>query len=399
MPRTLYRLSPIQVRKLQAKGMHADGGGLYLRVSDSGTKSWIFRWFQDGRTKDHGLGPLHTISLERARERARECRELRLEGVDPVAHRRAAVAARRVSEAKAMTFKDCATAYIAAHEAGWHNASHRSQWTNTLAQHVHPVMGSLPVSEIDTGLVLKALQPIWQTIPETASRVRGRIESVLDWAKVAGYRSGENPARWRGHLEHTLVAKSDVKQVKHLAALPHNEIALFMASLSDGPADRALKFLILTAARSGEVLGATRDEIDLEVKAWNIPAERMKAGKEHRVPLSAAALALISPSGEALFGRLGRKSMRQVLHRLGRDGLTVHGFRSTFRDWASEQTNFQREVVEMALAHAIPDAVEKAYRRGDLFEKRRLLMSAWSEFCSRPTLKGATVVPMATRRR
>jgi integrase len=396
-PRTLNRLSPLKVQKVKTKGLHADGGGLYLRVSESGTKAWMFRWFEDGRTRDHGLGPIHTIGLPKARELARECRELRLQGVDPIAYRRASVAARKVSDAKVMSFKQCADAYIASHEAAWHNASHRSQWVNTLAQHVYPTLGALPVAEIDTALVMKAIEPIWKTIPETASRVRGRIEIVLDWARVAGYRSGENPARWRGHLDHLLPAKSKLQRVEHHAALPYTEIGAFMSALNGDTSEgaRALKFLILTSARSGEVLGAKRTEIDAAAKIWTVPPERMKGKRQHRVPLSPAALTLVE--GGEMFGRLGEKAMRQALHRLGRDDLTVHGFRSTFRDWAAERTNFPPDVVEMALAHAIPDAVEKAYRRGDLFEKRRLLMQAWADYCAKPAVSGEVVAMRRTR--
>jgi integrase len=393
MPRTLNRLSPLKVQKVRRKGLHADGGGLYLRVSESGTKAWMFRFGLNGKLRDMGLGPIHTISLPRARELARECRELRLQGIDPITHRRASLAARRASDAKATTFRQCADAFIASHESGWRNASHRSQWVNTLAQHVHPTLGDLSVSDIDTALIMKTIEPIWKTIPETASRVRGRIEAVLDWAKVSGYRTGENPARWRGHLDHLLPARAKVARVKHHAALPYTEIGPFMAKLrQDGSAGaRALEFTILSAARTGEALGATWDEIDLAAKIWTLPAERMKGGREHRIPLSDTALALLKRmqgirTNDFIFpgrrGRLTPKTMQLVLRRMGRGGLTVHGFRSSFRDWAGEQTDFPREVCEQALAHSVGDAVEKAYRRGDLFDKRRKLMDAWAAFCA-----------------
>jgi integrase len=402
MPRTLNRLSPLKVQKLKRKGLHADGGGLYLRVTDGGTKSWMFRYGDGGKLRDMGLGPVHTISLPRARELARDCRELRLQGIDPIAHRKAALAAMRASDAKAMTFKQCADGYIASHDAGWRNASHRQQWLNTLAQHVHPTLGALTVAAIDTGLVLRAIEPIWKTIPETAARVRGRIEGILDFAKARGYRSGENPARWRGHLDDLLPARRKLAKVKHHAALPYTEMPAFMVALryDSSIGARALEFTILTAARTGEVLGATWAEIDMAAKVWVIPAARTKADREHRVPLSPAAIARLRQMQEIrtndfVFpgrrGRLTPKTMQLILRRMGRNDLTVHGFRSTFRDWAAERTNFPREMAEMALAHSVGSAVEQAYRRGDLFEKRRKLMDAWAEFCSKPATAGAVV--------
>ena len=399
MPRTLNRLSPLRVQKLKRKGLHADGGGLYLRVTDGGTKSWMFRYGEGGKLRDMGLGPVHTIGLPRARELARECRELRLQGIDPIAHRRAALAVRRVSDAKAMTFRRCADAFVASHEAGWRNASHRSQWTNTLVQHVHPTLGNLPVAAIDTALVMKTIEPIWKTIPETASRVRGRIEAILDWAKVSAFRTGENPARWRGHLDHLLPSRAKVQRIKHHAAMPYGALGAFIVELrrENSPGASALEFTILTVARTDGVLGATWDEIDLIKKVWTIPAERMKREREHRVPLSGAAVALLKRmhsirTNDFVFpgmrGRLTPKTMQLVLRRMGRIGPTVHGFRSTFRDWAAETTAFPNHVVEMALAHAIPSAVEKAYRRGDLFEKRRKLMDAWAAFCCKAPAGG-----------
>jgi len=395
--RTLNRLSTVKVARLNHKGMHADGGGLYLRISESGTKGWIFRFGENGRLHDMGLGPAHTISLARARELARECRELRLQGIDPVAHRRASLAARRASEARAMTFKQCAEAYMASHEDAWRNARHREQWRRSLMMYVYPVFGELSVAAIDIGLVMKVIEPLWKTKTETGSRVRGRIESILDWARIRGFRSGENPARWRGHLDHLLPARSKLRRVKHFAALPYAEIGGFMAALRQQTSmgARALEFTILAAARTGEIIGATWDEIDLAARTWTIPGSRMKGGKEHKVPLSAAATAVLKDMAairhsEFVFpgargGRpLSAMAMAMSLRRMRRDDLTTHGFRSTFRDWASERTSFPREVAEMALAHAIPSAVEAAYRRGDLFEKRRRLMEAWADFCTNP---------------
>lgn len=396
MPRTLNRLTPIAVNRLRGKGLHADGGGLYLRISNSGTKGWIFRYGKRGKYHDLGLGAIHTISLPKARELARECRELLWAGSDPIARRRASLAEQKASDAKAITFKQCADDYIASHEAGWRNALHRQQWTNSLAQHVHPVLGALSVSAIDTAFVMKVIEPLWRTRTETASRVRGRIERVLDFAKVRGYRDGENPARWRGHLDHLLPRKSKVKHVEHHAAMPYAEIGAFMAELrKDGsPTARAIEFLILTAARTGELLGATWGEIDLVSKTWTVPAGRIKAGREHRVPLAAAARKTLggarSPKEPIFPINAKGRHMSRLLTKT-RPGLTLHGFRSSFRDWAAELTSFPNHVVEAALAHAIPNAVEAAYRRGDLFEKRRKMMEAWAQYCGRPSEGGKVV--------
>ena len=408
MPRTLNKLSPLRVQKLKRKGLHSDGGGLYLRISDSGTKGWIFRFGENGKLRDHGLGPIHTISLPRARELARECRELRLQGIDPIAHRRAVIGSVKASQAKAMSFRQCADAYIASHEAGWSSAVHRQQWTNSIQQHVHPVIGDLPIASIDTALTMKVIEPIWRAIPETASRVRGRIEAVLDWARVSGFRSGENPARWRGHLDHLLPARSRVHRVEHLAALPYDQIGAFMAKLRGDTSigARALEFAILTATRSGEVLGAKWTEIDLDNAMWVIPGGRMKAREEHRVPLSKPAIAVLKAMhairrNDFVFagrrGGLSNKVMLKTLERLGRSDITTHGFRSSFRDWASERTNYPNHVVEQALAHAIGSPVEAAYRRGDLFEKRTRLMAAWADYCGKPARIGE-VVSIAARR-
>jgi integrase len=275
--------------------MHADGGGLYLQVTESGARTWIYRFMLNGRAREMGLGPLHTVSLAEARDRARECRKLRLEGIDPIEARNAKKAEARIAAATAMTFRESAERYIAAHKAGWKNPKHAAQWPSTLTSYVYPIFGDLPVQAIDTGLVMKALEPIWTEKPETASRVRGRIESVLDWATARGFRKGENPARWRGHLENLLPKKSKVQRVEHHPALPYDEMGDFMAALrsQEGIGARAFEFLILTAARTGEVIGARWEEFDLGQKVWTVPAERMKGGKEHRVPLSGPALAII----------------------------------------------------------------------------------------------------------
>jgi integrase len=302
-----------------------------------------------------------------------------------------------------MSFDECATAYIAAHRAGWRNIKHASQWTNTVTTYCSPIFGKLPVQLVDVGLVMKAIEPLWTTKPETAGRVRGRIERILDWAKVRGYRDGDNPARWRGHLDHLLPARSKVSRVKHHAALPYAEIPIFVAQLKsrDAVAARALELAILTATRTGEVIGAKWSEFDLQGRTWTIPAERMKGGREHRIPLSDAAmdvLELVSnprlnecvfPGGQRT--TLSNMALLMLLRRMDRTDITAHGFRSTFRDWVEEQTDTPRAVAEMALSHTIGNAVEAAYRRGDLFEKRRILMSKWANYCTTPRT-GARIV-------
>jgi integrase len=393
--KTSERLSAIRVANLKGPGYFADGANLYFRIAVGGTRGWIFRFTIQGRTRDMGLGSYPEIALATARKFACKYRELVKQGIDPIEQRRGDRVAQRVAAAKSVTFDQCARQYIEDHEAGWRNAKHRAQWTATLKRYASPVFGALPVSSIDDGLVLRALKEIWYSKPETGSRVRGRVESVLDWARVCGYRSGENPARWKGHLDHLLPAKSKVRRVKHHAALPYTKIGAFIAALrerNEGAA-RALEFTIFTAARTGEVLGATWDEIDLQSKLWTIAPDRMKAGKEHRVPLSTGALAILDlihdgHRGDYVFagakpGRpLSQMAMSMLLRRMGQGDMTTHGFRSTFRDWAAECTNFPREVSEMALAHAIASAVEAAYRRGDLFDKRRRLMQAWCDYCA-----------------
>ncbi|MFJ1253343.1 tyrosine-type recombinase/integrase [Cupriavidus sp. CuC1] len=404
--RTIHTLSAVGVSKLKAPGYHADGGGLYLQVSPAGTKSWIFRFKLQGRAREMGLGSLNALSLADARGRAAECRRQLVDGIDPIEARKAVRDESRLEAAKAMTFDACATAYIGAHKAGWRNDKHVSQWENTIATYTQPVFGTLPVQSIDTALVMRVIEPMWNEKPETASRLRGRIESILDWATVRGLRRGENPARWRGHLEALLPARSKVRAVKHHAALPYDEMGAFVQAVraEAGIAALALEFLILTAARTGEVIGARWEEFDLEAKVWTVPAERMKGKREHRVPLSPAALKVIAATqatrtGDYVFpGRkadkpLSNMAMLALLKRMEREDLTSHGFRSTFRDWAAERTNYAREVAEAALAHAVGDKVEAAYRRGDLFEKRRRLMNEWAKHCA-SSGKGAAVIPI-----
>jgi len=404
MARTLNRLSNFKVARAKRPGMYADGGGLYLRVAKGGSKQWIFRYVTNGRLRDMGIGPVHTLGLAAARERARQARELRLNGNDPIEQKRAQRAAAVLEAAKAMTFKQCAEGYIKDNEVKWTNAKHRYEWGATLSRYVYPVLGDLPVAAIDTPLVLKVVKPLWERAPETASRVRGRIENVLGWATVHYYRTGDNPARWRGLLEHALPSRDKVAKVKHHAALPYVQAGSFMAKVRQDTrvAARCLEFIVLTIARVGEANVATWAEIDFVNRVWTVPAERMKADKEHRVPLSDAtikvlkAMRLIRHSDYIFPGQrnahaVGANSVLRVAKEAARIDITTHGLRSTFRDWAAERTSFPREVAEMALAHAIPNAVEAAYRRGDLFEKRRRLMDSWAEFCARSATGGKVV--------
>jgi integrase len=401
MGRTIGRLTALKVDKAKRAGMYADGGGLYLRVTQSGTKNWVFRFMLNGRPRWMGVGPVHTIGLAEARNRAAGFRLQRHDGVDPIEKRRAEKLEARLDAAKAMSFKECAVMYIASHRAGWRK-KHAAQWQATLAMYAEPVIGGLSVQRIDIALVLKVLEPIWTTKPETAGRVRGRIESILDWAKVRGYRTGENPARWRGQLDKLLPARSKVRRVEHHAALFYAELPRFLVSLreQEGIAARALEFAILTAARTGEVIGARWSEMDMLDKTWTLPAMRMKAGKEHRVPLSGRALAILQEmqphrhADEAFVfpgakpGRpLSNMAFLMLLRRMGRGDVTAHGFRSSFRDWAAERTNVPAEVAEMALAHTISDKTAAAYNRSDLFDRRRRLMAAWTTFCTVPQQK------------
>ncbi len=395
MATRINKLSAVSVSKLDKIGYHSDGAGLYLQVSATRTKSWIFRFSMAGKPHEMGLGSLRAVDLAQARLRARDCRAMLVDGKNPLAERRAAKVSQAVSNARRTTFDECAAAFIDAHRGTWKSPKHVLQWENSLATYASPLIGALPVAEIDTDLVVKVLSPIWRKKTETAVRLRGRIESILDWATVSKFRQGDNPARWRGHLDNLLASPSKIAPVTNYAALPWLEIGVFMKLLREreGVAARAIEFSILTACRSGEVRGATWDEINLQTKLWTIPAERMKAGKEHRVPLSTGALAIleaIEALGSVIFpGRdeetpLSDMSLTAVLRRMGRGDITVHGFRSAFRDWCAEAPGnaFPREVCEHALAHKLPDRVEAAYRRGDLLDKRVLLMQAWSDYCA-----------------
>jgi integrase len=400
-------LTQKRIEKLTAPGRYGDGHGLYLQVQSRTNKSWLFRYTFNGRERFMGLGPLHTIDLEEARERARQARKALLDGADPLAVRSAETAQRALEAARTITFEAAAKAYYESHEASWKNAKHRQQFLNTLKTYVFPKIGPLPVADIDTGLVLKCIEPIWHNKTETANRTRGRIEAVLDWATVRSYRKGDNPARWRGHLSEVLPARGKIQKTNHHAALPIDEVSAFMTALREqqGVAARALEFTILTAVRTGETIGARWQEIDLANATWTIPAGRMKASKEHRVPLSKPALQILrdvphEKNNPFVFigpykAGLSNMAMAATLQRMGRNDITVHGFRSTFRTWAGERTRYPAHVIEMCLAHNIGSAVERAYARGDLFARRARLMAEWARYCTTKSADMSTkVIPI-----
>lgn len=405
MPREIHRLTDAVVRRLTKPGMHNDGNGLYLKVKpgreagEAGTKSWVLRFKRglrpDGKPRSHfmGLGPYPAVSLAAAREKADKARRQLRDGVNPVEQHKVVRAA---AARQALDFETAVERYLAAHESSWKNPKHRQQWRNTLTTYAFPAFGKKAIAAIELDDVLQVLEPIWREKPETASRVRGRIETVLDWATVRGLRKGENPARWRGHLKHVLPARNKKRSVRHHPAMAWREVPGFVSELQANSAisARALEFTILTACRTSEALEATWPEFDLDNAVWVVPASRMKASTEHRVPLTAQALDILqalprSIGSDYVFpgarrGRpLSNMAMLELLRGM-RPGLTVHGFRSSFRDWAAECTSFPREIAEAALAHIVGSEVERAYRRGDLFEKRRELMRAWAEFLSTP---------------
>jgi integrase len=402
---TLNRLSVTKVNSLTERGYYADGGGLYFRVSAFSTRSWAFRYTRASKAREMGLGAYPDVTLREARERASEARKQLREDIDPIDQRQEAKSVLIATRAATLTFDQCAAAYIAAHRSGWKNAKHADQWKNTISSYASPIIGSVSVDLVSTVTLIKILEPIWTTKTETASRLRGRIESMLDWATVRGYRKGDNPARWKGHLDKLLAAPSKVRKIEHHAALPYPEVGAFLTELREqaGMGARALEFAILTVARSGEVRGATWAEVDMDSAVWTIPAERMKAGREHRIPLSNVAMELIRSlprigESELLFPntkgtKLSDMTLTAVLRRMSRP-ITAHGFRSSFRDWAGETTAYPREAIEHALAHQLKDKAEAAYARGTLFDKRRRLMADWAAYCAAPSVRGGTVVQL-----
>jgi integrase len=400
------KLNAVRLRTLRMPGTYGDGAGLYLQVRGPEKRSWLYRFKLHGKAHLMGLGSFGDVSLAEARDAAATARKFVRQGLNPIEQRRAE---RTGNAAQAgLTFAHVADAYISAHGPSWRNTKHRKQWRSTLDTYADPILGKLPVAQVSVAEVMRVVEPLWRVKTETASRVRGRIESILDYATARGWRTGENPARWRGHLENLLPSRSKVARVKHHSALPWQETGPFMATLAkeEGVSALALRFTILTAARTGEVIRARWCEIDTQAATWTIPAERTKASREHRIPLSDGALgvlrevpklctnskvdAFVFPGSET--GKpLSSMALLMLLRRMDRDDLTTHGFRSTFRDWCAEATNHPREVAEAALAHTLRDKTEAAYQRGDLMEKRRRLMADWAAFCGRPAASGEVV--------
>ena len=393
------------------KALLHDGRGLFLQImrsvsGESINKSWHFKYELHGKRREMGLGSLQDFTLAETRQRHRALRQQVSDGIDPLAAKqdaRRAELERQAERAKAVTFRYCFEQCLASHEGGWKNAEHRRQWRTSIEQDVLPVLGDLAVDDIGTPHIIKVLEPIWKLKPETASRTRGRIERVLAWATVRGFRSGDNPARWRGHLQEMFPAVGKIAKINHHEAMPYVDVPTFMAKLREREhiAARALEFTVLCAARTGETLGATWDEIDFAAKTWTIPAARMKSGKEQKVPLSNRVLEILrafpqrKAAASARIFEIGETAMLLQLRELhGEKGPTVHGFRSSFRDWCSERTSYPPAVAEKALAHTIGSKVERAYSRTTLFEKRRKLMDTWAQFCTSPAA-GAAVVSLA----
>jgi integrase len=405
------------VKQAKTPGYLSDGNGLVLQITPSGTKSWLYRYRAPatGRIREMGLGSEAAVSLAAARQKVDEAQRQRCAGLDPIDVKRQREAQAKIDAAKGRTFKWCAEQFIEAKNPGWRNDKHAKQWGATLEAYAYPVFGRIPVAEIDTPLVLQVLQPLWATKHETATRLRQRIERVLAWATTGGYRAGENPARWRGHLDNSLASTKDIRKtqpIKHHSALPANDVPTLMHELAEreGGSALALRFLALTATRTGEVIGARWPEIDMDAKVWTIPGSRMKGGKEHRVPLSVPAMGVLreaekQKTNDVIFsgpvsGRsLSNMAFAALLKRMKRTDFVPHGLRSTFRTWAAERTNYAREVCEAALAHAVGNATERSYQRGDMFERRRRLMNDWAKFATRAPVKTAGESVIAIRER
>ena len=410
MARRVNRLSALKVKKLNTPGWYPDGNGLYLQISPSGSKSWAYRYKMAGKERRQGLGSYPATPLELARTKAQESRKLRDSGLDPIDH----VNELRQEAAQASvpnpTFKQCAEGCIEAKRAEWKNAKHASQWHNTIRDYVNPVLGDLPVDQVELNHVLEVLNPIWTTKTETATRVRQRIETIIDWARVRGYRSNENPARWRGHLEAVLPKPRKIKAVEHHVSLHYSEIPEFMHWLcrKESLSALTLTFIILTASRSGEARGAKEEEVDSD-HVWNVPSERMKAGRSHRVPLSKAAQNVLKKAqnfgsddryfpGQGTAKPISDTAVLKLLKQYRQD-LTIHGFRATFRDWCAECTNYPRELAEAALAHQLKSETERAYQRGDLLAKRSRLMNEWARYCGSQYRRSTNVTPIKSNSR
>ena len=386
MAREIHRLTAVTVKALSEPGRYADGNNLYLSISSNGGKRWVFFYKFRGKQREMGLGSARTVKLQDARKKADDARQSLADGIDPIAAK---------GRQSGLTFEQCATRYIAAHKPGWKNAKHAAQWELTLKAYAYPAIGSSFVADIDTAAVKSVIGPIWESKNETAARVRGRMEQVLDWARVHGYREGDNPARWRGHMDKLLASRKRVRKRGHHAALPYTGLPDFWKALraQNGIAAKSLAFVILTATRTTEATGSAWSEIDADI--WTVPGIRMKGGRQHRVPLTATALDILKDIEPLSEGRTSlifpggvkgkpqsENAMLALLKRMDAGNVTVHGFRSSFRDWAAEETSHPRDVVEMALAHAIESDTEAAYRRGDMLDKRRVLMEDWAKFCT-----------------
>lgn len=388
MGRPIQKLSARACKTL-GPGMHADGGNLYLQVTTSGARTWIFRYQREGKTRDMGLGPFHAIGLAEARQKATEARSSLANGIDPLGAKRAAAQQQR------FPFRVAAEQFVESHRAGWKNVKHAAQWVSTLEAYAHPVIGDVPLHEVSTDHLIAILTPIWSTKTETASRVRQRIEAILDWGKARGMREGENPARWKGHLDHLLPKPNSVRTVKHFAAMPYSDLPAFMSELRErtGIDARALELTVMTAARTGMVIGARFEEF--QNGCWHVPGSRMKGTRARNdmdfiIPLPSQVIELVSslrtgsdylfPSSLARAKHISTGAMDALMQRMDRNQFTVHGFRSAFKDWAAEKTHVENIVSEAALAHVVSDKVEAAYRRGDMLEKRRALMQAWADF-------------------
>ena len=396
MTRQGQKLTPLKVAKLKTPGFYGDGHGLWLKVTDTGTKSWVLRYMLNGKAVAMGLGPVHTVSLQEARNRAREYRQVLLEGKDPLTIKREAIAAEKLAAATSKTFKEIAIEFLDSNNVqAFKNDKHRKQWKATLENHAFPVIGHLPLTMIDTATVLRVIKPVWERTPETASRLRGRIERVFHYAAPLGYFAGENPAQWKllkGHLPKR-------GKANHHTAMPVSELPAFMAKLrdKDSLSAKALEFTVLCAARTNETIGMQWNEIDFTKKTWTIPSDRMKAGVQHTVPLSDRAIAVLASvprNGSALVFPLSNMAMLELLKGTNGNGYTVHGFRSTFRDWAGDYTSYPRDLIEMALAHTVESKVEAAYRRSTALEKRGRLMQEWGRFCESSAITSATVTPI-----
>ena len=399
--RKLHKLTAAKVSAIRRPGRHSDGGNLILRLDDEGNKTFGFRYRLDGKETTLGLGAWPTVSLAEARDKAALLRKVLADRRDPKAERDKVRAAERIAAARLLTVREAAKRFLADREGTWRNEQHRRDFRNSLETHILPVIGSLSVGDVDTPAVLKVLERdnFWRTKPETASRCRSRIEMLLDWSAARSYRDRENPAKWKGHLDHILPAPKLLAPTRHHPALPWQQVPAFMADLRgrEGLVPRALEFAVLNASRIGEVLGATWSEIDFAAKTWSIPAARMKSHREHVVPLSPRALDILKGmprDGERIFPTHRATTGQFLRERMGHSDITAHGFRSSFSTWCAEATRFEPDVREAALAHIIRDKTVGAYQRGTLLQKRRLLMEAWSKYCSAPPAKGETVVKL-----